>query len=783
MNNNEINNDEINIAELFRIIKRYQLSILLSVILLTIISSAYAYFAPNIYSSSASIYVEDSGKTSSDNSINQALGIQSSNMDNEIAILKSSAILTKALSTLNNIGIRYYKKHHLKTIELYQNTPFIVSKKYLSNLAQRSIYHIKPLSNNSYRLTIKPSIKQNIIYFIKTKILSLENVEKPIEYNQVHRYGENVQTEWFNINIHKVYDFTDEEYMFTITDDISFNLNSLSVDLVAEKATIIGLSFADTIPERAATIVNAITQAYINDKLYMKTQSAKNTLSFLDSQIAAINKKLQKSARNLEHYKSKNLVVTLSDKASLTAEKLSDLESKLSELNMQESYFRNIYSYVKAHNNMDGFNISGSQDSSPVINNLLIKIQEQLSLKKSLLVDYTEQHPDVIKITQSLVGLKQTLIQTIQSSLRHIEDKKSTLTKTINENKENLQALPEQERRLTSLTRNFAVNQKVYSYLLQRRAETAILESSTVSDTRVIDPAYANSNPIKPKRIFLILVGVILGFILGLIQAFIRSKLDNTVKSIEDIESVTTLPVYGVIPLFENLNQDNSAYKEALRVVRTNIEFTQNSTKSKLITMTSSVPMEGKTTLITEIAKIVAKTHKKAIVLDLDMRRARIHEKFSLPNDKGMSTLLAGKDTLNDVIQHYKESTLDIITGGPTPPNPSELIMSTKTNKIIEFLLTKYDYVFLDTPPIGLVSDAMMLLKVSDLNLFVLRANFSKKEFIKSIERIIDKHKLHNSGLILNQVKFDKRSGYGFGYGYGYGYSNEYYTNNSESSK
>jgi capsular exopolysaccharide synthesis family protein len=189
--------------------------------------------------------------------------------------------------------------------------------------------------------------------------------------------------------------------------------------------------------------------------------------------------------------------------------------------------------------------------------------------------------------------------------------------------------------------------------------------------------------------------------------------------------------------------------------------------------------MEGKTTIISEIAKIVAKTHKKAIILDLDMRRARLQEKFSLENNKGMSTLLAGKDTINDVIQHSDADNLDIITAGPTPPNPSELIMSTKMNKIIEFLLTKYDYVFLDTPPIGLVSDAMMLLKVSDLNLFILKANFSKKEFIGSIERLVEDHKLHNSGIILNQVKFDKKSGYGFGYGYGYGYSNEYYKSES----
>ena len=777
----QTNQDEIDFAEIFRVIRRYKLSIITLTIIATLLAAVFAYFSPNIYSSSATIFIKESNKNPNEDILNKALGMQGANIDNEVAILQSHTIASKALNELN-IGTRYYYKHNLKTLELYQDTPFIVSHNYLTKNAKASVFHIKPLDKNSFRLVIEPSLKQKAVNFIKSKISTIPEDQKLITYNGIHHYNEEIQTQWFSIKVQKVYDYDDKDYAFTIQENskmISFIQDSLSVTPVSKEATMLTIAFQDNIAKRAVDVINALNKAYISDELSMKTLSAKKTLEFLDQQIAAINKTLQKSAKNLENYKSKNLVVTLSEKATITTGKLSDLESKLYELNMQENFFQNIASYIKTHDDIDGLNLSGAENASPIISNLLIKIQEQTSLKKSLLIDYTEQHPDVIKITQSITSLKKTLKQTIDSSIRNLQEQKASLQHTIEKHKKDLEALPEQERKLTTLTRSFVVNEKVYSYLLQKRAETAILQSSTVSETRVIDPAILADKPIKPKRLFIVIVGLILGIIIGIMQALLRAKLDNTVKTIEDIENTSTLPVYGVVPEFDPKDKNNSAFKEALRVVRTNIEFIQNSDKSKLVTVTSSIPMEGKTTIISEIAKIVAKTHKKAIILDLDMRRARLHEKFALENPKGMSTLLAGKDTINDVIQHSEEDNLDIITAGPTPPNPSELIMSTKMNKIIEFLLTKYDYVFLDTPPIGLVSDAMMLLKVSDLNLFILKANFSKKEFIGSIERLVEDHKLHNSGIILNQVKFDKKSGYGFGYGYGYGYSNEYYKNES----
>ena len=204
--------DEINFGEIFRVIQRYKYSIITIVIITTFLAAVFAYFSPNIYSSSATIFVKEDGKNPNDDILNKALGMQSVNIDNQIAILQSHTIAQKALNELN-IGTRYFKKHNLKTIELYQDTPFIVSHSFLTKNAKASLFKIKPIDENSFRLTIKPSLKQKIINAIKAKITTIPEDQKLITYSGVHNYDEEISTQWFTIKVQKVYDYSDEDML------------------------------------------------------------------------------------------------------------------------------------------------------------------------------------------------------------------------------------------------------------------------------------------------------------------------------------------------------------------------------------------------------------------------------------------------------------------------------------------------------------------------------------------------------------------------------------------
>jgi len=776
--------DEIDLGEVFGVIKRFKYSIISITFIVAVLAAVFAYFSPNIYSSNTTVYVKgEKGSTTAD-FMSMALGEQSNNVDNEIEIIKSTHVISKALENLN-LDTRYFTKHNLRTVELYQNSPFIVTTKYISEKATGTMFHLEPIDDNTFKLTLSPSLKTSIIYKIKSLFSTVPAEQTPIYYQKSCKYGEDILTPWFNINVQKIYTLENKSYTFSIAsnqDMVEFVKSSLSVSTISKLATIIKLSLQDDVPQRAMDVLNAITSAYIEEELFYKKKSSEKTLKFLDAQIAVIYKSLKKSATNLEQYKTKNQVVNLTGKASLSADKLADLQTQLYALNIKENVYKNIATYIKENKDLSGISLGSSSTNDNVdtaINAIILKIQKDTLLRNSLLVDYTELHPDVLKVTKNLQSLKHSLSKAIHATLRNIANSKKTLNETIEKYTNAIQELPQQEREITELQRDFEANEHIYSFLQEKRAETAIVQSSTVSETRIIDTASKPDKPVKPKRALIVIVGLVLGMIFGIFLAFLRNFLDDTVKTVEDIESHTDIPLYGAVPLLDPKSKNNQPYEEALRVIRTNLEFLYESDKSKLVTITSSIPTEGKTTLATEMAKIIAKSHKKVIVLDLDMRRGRVHEKFNLSNQKGMSTFLANKHTFMEVIQQTEFENVNVITAGPVPPNPSELIMTKRMTELVEDLMKKYDYVLLDTPPIGLVTDAMMLMKISDLNIFVMRADYSKKDFIKNINRFVQEHKLNNPGMVLNGVKLSKNSGYGYGYGYGYGHASDYYTNNS----
>lgn len=766
---------DVDVKEVFSALRRSKWLIFISAMSFMFAAIIVAYFSPNIYQTSTTMEIqsEDSGAQNND-IMAMALGAPTTNIGNEIEIIKSRLIVSKALENLN-IGTRYFTTKYYKTTELYKDSPFVVKSEFMAPNVEGYTFQLFPLDEERFRLIVEPSLTKEVISEISSFIAPLPPEKKPVYYDQIHSFGERISTPWFIVTIQKIYQFKNEQYSFKVTANAAmykFIQESLSASLAADQGTILNLSFTDNIPLRAKDILDAVSSSYIQENLGQKAESSKQKLNFIDRQLAAINATLKSSATKLETYKATNIVVDLGEKATLTAAKLGDLESQLYELDMQMGILENVLHYAQTHDDIKGIDVASTQ-ANATVNDIVVKIQAADSLRTSLLVDYTELHPDVIKATEELNSLRNILKESIKSSIRSIQNRKRTLNNIIAKHKKTMESFPEQEKLLAQLTRNNLVNEKIYSYLLEKRAETAIIESSTVSKTRIVDAPLVPEKPIKPNRIIMIIIGFIGGMILGIVIAIGRAFIDNTIKNVEDIENHTSIPLYGAIP-FLHSQRNIQPYYEALRVIRTNLEFLQNTHKSKLITVTSSIPSEGKSSTVAELGKIISKGHKKVIIIDMDMRRSTLHEKFTLPNEVGTSTLLTGKNMLDEVIQETKHEYLDIITSGPVPPNAADLLMSPELESILQALLEQYDYVLLDSPPIGLVSDAMIIMRMSDINLIVLKANYSKKDFLKNINRFVSDHQL-NAGIILNGMELGNSYGYGYGYGHKYGYSNSYY--------
>lgn len=781
--NQEIYEDEeeIDLKEIFATLKRFYKSILAVTMFALLSALIYAYFATNIYQSTMMVKLSSDNKAVGNEFMAMAMGQGNSSLEDEATVFQTRLLAKKALENLN-LGIRYFTTENLKTQELYKYSPFVVTYEYLSPQIMGRKIRLVPAQKGYYRLVIEPTAGEKAVNALRSLFSPLPKDEQPIVYNELHAFGESVTTSWFTLTVGQLYEMNNEYYEFSmVPNDLmaDFIRNELTVSPNAKDGTILVLSVEDNVALRARDILNALSNAYIQDNLQIKSESADKKLEFIDIQLEAIDKALKGSAENLEQYKATNVVVDLSAKAQLTAGKLSELESQLYEINMRIDVMENVLGYIKEHHDLEGINVGSGQQINPAIESIVQEIQRVTSMRSDMLADYTEAHPDVVKLNRQLISLRSSLQEAIRSSLRSLKKRKQSLSGIIAENTREMQTLPEQERKLARLTRNFMVNEKIYSFLLEKRAETAIVESSTVSETRIIETPAVELLPVKPKRALIVVLGFVLGMILGIAQAMLRAYLDNTIKRVEDIEKLTSIPIYGAVPLVDS-KSGVQHYHEALRVIWTNLEFSQTGDHSKLVTVTSSVSGEGKSTVVTDLAKTIAKSGKKALILDLDMRRSTLHEKLSLSNEYGMSTLLSGKSTPEESIQHTKIKNFHVVTAGPIPPNPTALIMASALPELIETVSKEYDYIILDSPPIGLVADAMALMRMSDISLIVLKANYSKKDFVKNINRFTGDENI-NAGIILNGIPFGKNYAYGYGYGYGYSMkgANDYYSANA----
>ncbi|MEA2048672.1 MAG: polysaccharide biosynthesis tyrosine autokinase [Campylobacterota bacterium] len=764
--NPENTNDEIDIKALVHSLLRYKKSIFLLILISLLVSLYIAYFKPNLYQTHALIKI-DSGANKSSHSdlIPITIMTESNNIDDEIVVFKTLKIAQKALENLH-LGTRYYLTKNFKQRELYKETPFIVTTASINKKAQGLTFHLTPLDKKKFKLEIHPSFKTNFFNFIRGLFKPIEN--EPLSYSEIHQFGEEINTSLFSFTIHKIHAFDTGSYSFTILPNsamLGLVHGGISASLKTKYGTIIQLTFQDTVPLRAKEILEALTKAYVEENLELKTKSLKKKLSFVDKQLEAITKTMQGSTDKLQTYRSANIVIDPTSKVELTTQKLIELEGQLYTIHARIEVIDNILTYMNRHNRIEGIDMESAQKANPIVGNIVQKIQETQRKYKTLLVSFTTAHPEIRKITVELDTLKTSLRETLQSSLRELNKQKTSLTARIEKNKGTLQDLPKQEQELEQLTRNFMVNEKIYSFLLQKRAEIAIAESSIIANTRVIEAPALPWGFIKPKRKMIILMGLVLGLILGLAQAFVRNLLDDTLKRVEDIEHLTGIPLYASLPLHNSVSTRH--YHEALRVFWSNLEFLQESNHSKMITFTSTISGEGKTFTTFQLANLISKNGKSVIILDLDMRKANIHHIYKLTNDAGMSTLLSGKHTLNNVLHKQVQKHLDIITSGPIPPNPIGLIMSDTLKTILSDLKGHYDYILIDTPPVGLVADAMKLMHMSDITFFLVKSDYSKKDFIHNINRLTQDHNI-NTGMILNGISMENEYGYGYGYGYEY---------------
>ena len=762
---------DFSFQDFFAIFNEYKSSIIFITLLVTSISYVYLYFKPSIYNSYSIIKVNSYNSTSKD-LISKTTSSQDRTKDviEEISLLSTYKINKKVLNKIN-FKVQYYQDEGYKKVEIFNTIPILVKNiKILNKKVLNKKISLIPLDSGF-------KILNTLSYKEKLQKLLFKKATLKFDENKIYNYNTLIKTNYFELYIQKNKLLSTPIY-FVINGNARSIYETkikqqLHISQLEKDTSLIKIAYDDNIPERAQLYVEYLTKNFIEYNLNKKKKQNLKTLNVITAELTKIKKALRSSESQLEAYQKNKSILNPSTKGSLFLKKLSDVEIEVSENNLKQKLISNLLSFVTDNYNLNAIAPSLSKLGESHTLKLITSLQKKQLLIEELSDEYTDAYPKLKILRRQISNIRTKITDNLKSLQIDINYRNQSLLKRKRNYENQLETLPAQERQLINIKRNYEVKSSMYEYLLKKESENKIIQHSTSSNYKIIDNAYTAEQPIKPLRSIILLLSVLLGFIIGFIIALLRQLKNNKVLNKRDLERLTSLPVYGSIPFYkqrtnniEVLKKVKSPFIESFRTLRTNLQFITK-TNSISILITSAIAGEGKTTTVSNLAVILNKARYKTIVINLDLRKPTLHKFFSVDNSIGMSTYLNGQNNISEIISPTEFGELDIIPSGPIPENPSELILSPLLPKLIKELKNKYEYVIIDTAPIGLVSDTKMIMQYSDLNLILIRANYSKSNFLPIIDEMMEKYNFKNIGLILNASK-DIGGEYGYGYSYEY---------------
>ncbi|CAA6826736.1 MAG: Tyrosine-protein kinase EpsD [uncultured Sulfurovum sp.] len=740
-NQKESINTENYILELIKTVLPYKWSIAFITLIAILLAKFYLYFIPSTYQSSSIIKVKVNNQLQTQDFLRDSINNTSTvGIKQEVLSLQTFKINTKALDEVD-FSVQYFQKKDYKPIELYNNAPLSLE---LTQKVNRDILH------------------KEIILTAKDEgfTLSNKNTEK-LEILTVYPFDMEVETPYFSGIVSKEKPITEPIYLILNGNNRNIYENiiskKLSVKQMDLEANLIQVSFQDNIPQRANAYVNALVKNYMKESLYKKDNTNNKVLSFLDLQLESLKVKLERSESELEKYKTLNSVepdIKLKD----SFEKLSTLDLDLSALALKEKLAKNLIIFVKNNRNLDAIGPTLLEFNDQATIKFIDNLETLQQKEDELSIEFTGQYPELINIRKRIKRIKNKILLNVKNLKSTLIAKRKSLEKQKNKYEKILKELPQKEKKLIHFKRDYEVNSKMYTYLLEKKSENELIKVATISDYEVIDHAYTPTEPVKPKRLIVLIIASIIGFFIAVIIALLRALLVDKVATKKEIKLMTKLPIYGIIPLYKNALFSTLKLKEAYHQLATNLQFSKKEDIGSIILFSSHSQGEGKTGTVVNVAGVFQNSGYKTIVIDFNMRAPSLHGHFGIEQQySGISTYLSQRDNIGNIIYSTNFTNLDIIPAGPIPPNPSELVLSKRLSELFETLRQKYEYILIDTAAYDLALESLFLMQFSTINLIVIREKMSKKSTILDIERLIQEKNLQNMGLVLKSiVKEDK---------------------------
>lgn len=586
--------------------------------------------------------------------------------------------------------------------------------------------------------------------------------------------------------------FLEKPYVLTIRSKeamLAEIKNNYSVLYDDKETSILILNYNSNVPRKGEDFLKALIDAYMNRNLIEKNEMNDSTIAFINERIGIVSGELGIIEKDIEGFKQANKLVNLDEQAKAIITSGSEYYQKLNESDVQLGIINTMLTFVNTDkNNNRPVPALITNDPSFV---LLIQQYNSLLIQKSkLLVSVKESNPLIQNINAQITTLRNDIERNLSNQKKNIEIGRNQIVVQNEKINQMVYAAPAQERQYIDFTREKDVKQALYLYLLQKKEETSITKASNVSNATVIETPKSDYLPYFPDKMVIIAAALMLGLAVPTLIILLKDLFNNRINTKEEITSGTKVSIIAQIGHSENagllsVNKDSrNAVAEQLRVLRTNLDFIAGTNNCPVILSTSSSSGEGKSFISGNIGQLFALAGKKVLLMEMDLRKPTLSKIFGLSNELGFSNyaITNDKSILEFVSKAPSFNNLYILSSGPVPPNPAELILSKFNESLLETLKQNFDVIIVDSPPYGIVTDTQLLTKFSDINLFVIRLGFSFKMCVNQLNEMHTKHP-GNLYAIVNDVKKTGRYQYGNYYGYGYGYGNGYYSDEKKQSK
>ncbi len=698
---------------------------------------------------------------------------------NEIEILSSYELTKRTVSQLD-FFVSYYIKGKYRDVELYGEIPFVVWYDSLHVQPVGIDFFIEKINENKYRLW---SEGENVNFYLYEND-TYSFIKPEFKFDSIISNQELISNDLLRLRINDYNIKKGEIYKFRLKPlrSVIAEFNRIKVENI-KYSSVIKLEYEGHQIKKSIDYLNKFIEVYLNRGVEKKNLVAINTIKFIDSQIYDIADSLKSAEKKLQRYRSTQKVMNIDFQAQKTYESLENLQNQKAELILKQKYYRYLQEYLTKNEDIQELIAPSSMGvNDPLLNNLIIELTRLYAEKVDVMLNTKKDNPYLESVNAKINNQKNTLEENVINSIDRTRLSLIDIDERIEKLTLEVQSLPETQRRLLNYEREFQLHDALYTFLLRKKSEMQIAKASNFPENEIIDyPKLLQNSPTSPNSKVIYLMGLLLGFGIPILIILLFDYFNDKIVDLNEVEKIIDFPIIGNIIHSKESNPfvvhnfPNSVIAESFRSLRTNFQYVLGDNNCPIIMITSTMMEEGKSFVSVNLASSFALYNKKVLLLSFDLRRPTVSKLFGFDKNEGLSNYLSGSCELKDVILDTNIPNLSIITTGPIPPNPSELIASERTNEMFELLKKEFDYIIIDTPPIGIVSDALLLERYVDKSIFIIRHKYSRKRMISHLFSSLEKKEVNNINLVINDINM-KRIDYNYNYGYGYGYGYEYKT-------